>query len=234
MRRPMTKLAAAVVVISIPLVAALAWAQSATTVGSTFIEVRDPLGLIFEVRSFVPTSEVVLGESGGADVDLHVKDPNFIFDQSSLHFNATSANLTLGSGTGSETGDDGDLILEDGTGVTTIHLSGGDGGRATQPVDGEGFVKAWVRVLGLDGTVLSSRNVASVERTSLGVYHVFFSPNELAERPIAATLDGHALTPVSGGISIGLDDGFHTGAKQVFTFDKNGDAADRSFNLVVY
>lgn len=232
MRRPMASLVVALVATA--LLATSAWAQSSTSIGNNTLQINNPLGLVFDIRSLVPTSEIVIGESGGADVDLLIKDPNFSVNEAALWFNASVANLMLGSGTGSENGDDGDLIVNDNKGVQTIRLSGDSGGQATQSKVGNGFVKAWVRVLGTDGSVLSSYNVTAVERTVLGVYHVTFSDPDFNERPMTAMLDGHASTPSSGGISVGLDDGFHTGQKQVFTYDKNGDAADRSFNLVVY
>lgn len=218
-----------------PLLVTHAWAQSSTELGDNSIEVNNALGLVFEVKSLVPTSRLVLGESGGTDVDLLIKDPNFSVDENSLRFNSDFASLWLGSGTGTEVGDDGDLHVLDKDGITTISLNGDDG-NATQDNSGNGFVKAWVRVLGTDGTIFTSYNVVSVTKLggSSGVYFVTFNPTTLNDRPMSAVLDGHNSTPSSGGISIGLDDGFHPGTKQVFTYDASGTPANRSFSLVVY
>ena len=235
MRRPMKLPEIALLPALIPLLVTPGWAQSAAQLGNDSLAVSDAFGVIFEVRSLAPTSEVVLGESGGPNVDLFIKDPDFSVDENAFRFDASNGNLILGSGTAMEDGDDGDVTVHDRAGVQTIRLSGDDGGQAMQSTTGNGFVKAWVRVMGIySAVILSSYNVSAVERTSEGVYHVTFIPTAFNERPMMAMLDGHDSFPSSGGISVGLEDGTHPGQKQVFTYDKDGIAADRSFNLVVY
>ena len=91
-----------------------------------------------------------------------------------------------------------------------------------------------MKVSGSDGGMLSSYNVASVERSGTGDYHVRFNPTSLNDRPIMATLDGHGDVPLPGVVSVGVEDGFHPGEKRVLTFDLDGNSADRSFTLVVY
>lgn len=224
-------LPAALVGITILVVIASPVAGQSTSVDGGTLEIDDSSGKnILEV-----TGDVVLGEGqSGPNVDLEIRDPLFASSstENSFFFDASQAVLRLGSGTAMEVGDDGDLQVYDKNGVLTINLDG-DSGNATQPVSGDGFVKAWVRVHA-DGTVLSHLNVTGVLKDATGTYWVTFNDSALNDRPISATLDGHLSGPASGGISIGFPDDFHSGTKAVFTYDASGAAADRHFNLVVY
>jgi hypothetical protein len=211
------------------LLASHALSQS-TEVGDTLL-VSDGTGKVFEVDPGVTRDDVTLGGSSGNDTDLHIKDPNFSTDMDMFHFNASNGTLTLGSGTGSEAGDDGDLHILSGFGTTAITLNGSNG-NVSQADTGNGFVKAWARV-SPSGTLLSNHGVAGVQKEGTGTYFVNLDDEHL-DRPMTATLDGHNSTPTIGFISIGLDDGFHTGTKQVLTWDHTGTLADRAFNLVVY
>jgi len=80
------------------------------------------------------SSNLYLGQSGSpsADVDLYIRDPFYATTENSLFFNASLADLILGSGTGATPGDAGDLILEKGRGANTILLKGFD---TTTPYD---------------------------------------------------------------------------------------------------
>lgn len=229
MRRSRSMRAIALVAVAISVLLAGHALSQSTEVGDTLL-VSDASGKVFEVDPGVTLDRVILGASG-SNTDLHVKDPNFSTDQDILFFNASTGVLTLGSGSGSEAGDDGDLHILKNDGVTTITLDG-TSGSARQLDTGDGFVKAWARVSAA-GSLLSNDGVAGVEKTGTGTYFVDLDDDHLA-RPITATLDGHNSTPSIGFISIGLDDGFHTGTKQVLTWDHTGTLADRAFNLVVY
>jgi hypothetical protein len=211
-----------------------AWSQSSTSIGIDSIDVSNEEGQVFDIGALEPLTLITVGESSGPDVDFRIKDPFFSVDENALYFNASTCDLTLGSGSGLENGADGDLILLDSLGVQTIRLSGENGGAAMQPAQGNGFVKAWVKVRGSDGARLSSYNVSAVERTGTGDYHLTLNPLSLNDRPIMATLDGHDDPPLPGGVSVGVQDGFHPGQKRVLTYDMDGNPADRSFTLVVY
>jgi hypothetical protein len=83
-----------------------------------------------DVLDISATAVRIGGATGGNDVDFSVMDPT-INDQA-LRFDASAAILYLGSGTSTLTGDDGDLIITDSLGSTTVSIDGGTGRTTTK------------------------------------------------------------------------------------------------------
>ena len=145
---------------------------------------RSSGGLVFATEDFA----VQVGRGGSvdqrSDTDLIVYDPNGTSIEAAFHFNASQADLHLGSGDPMISGRDGDLYLEDGHGQATVLLDGSDGrlllgvagqdgdlwlrdsantvtlqvdgqsGNLTNAFSGNGVVKAWARI-NANGTVES-------------------------------------------------------------------------------
>lgn len=142
------------------------------------------------------------GSSTRADVDFKIVDPLSSLSPSdpSLEFNASGAGLVLGSGSVSSPGADGDLLVQDGAGVTTIALDGGSA-NAVQLIDpadtsmANGFVKAWAKI-DEDGSVVSCWNcntdVQATRRLALGKYQVDFLLGNIGNRPVLATVGTHS------------------------------------------
>lgn len=153
---------------------------------------------------------LVLGSSGTSpsDMDLIVFDPSTAFDHAfevALYFNSSSARMTLGSGSVSEPGDDGEILLLDGMGSSLLELDGGTG-NIEQDVDniaianGNGAVKAWAKI-DADGTVFQcwkcNLSAAQTRRLDEGDYEVDFELGNIQARPRLAIIDSHTTTAVT-------------------------------------
>ena len=140
---------------------------------------------VFETQD----DRVVIGQGGDptnerSDTDFYIYDPNFDHSpvEPGLHFNASSADLVLGSGTNANAGDDGDLRLTNGSDLSAVSLNGsganvtlgsagnpgdltlrdnsgvssitmtGSSGTVTNSLSGNGVVKAWARI-NADGSI---------------------------------------------------------------------------------
>jgi len=186
------------------------------------------------------SSNLYLGQSGSpsADVDLLIRDPFYPTNEYSLNFNASLADLRLGSGTAATPGDDGDIFLEDGKGVTSIQLNGSTGTVQNNILGGNGLVKAWAKI-NSNGTINSSWNcntsAAETRRVAVGAYEVDFTPlsTNIGSRPRMAVLDTHTTGSTTGFISVATRAG-DPSSVYVLTLATNGANADRSFTLIIY
>ena len=182
---------------------------------------------------------VVVGQSGGTgmDVDFYVYDPTEV--DTAAHIDASEARLILGSGTGADPGDDGNITLEDGEGNNSIELDGDTGTVQNNLLVGNGLVKAWARI-NADGTVLTcwrcNNAPAATQRISNpGVYEVSFSPlaTDIQSRPRLAVLDSHSTNTTGGEINLANRSADNTSV-WVGTRDSNGAFANRAFTLIIF
>lgn len=156
---------------------------------------------IILVTVSVTQAQVTIGRGGTgpdqSDTDLIVYDPFFTtFDRElNFWFNASVGDLRLGSGNTTNGGDDGDLNLEMGNGLTGISLSGsgafgtfgvtgnpgdifvrdttnintvtitGSSGTVSNSLAGNGVVKAWCQVSATGNFIAGYRCNSSVTET---------------------------------------------------------------------
>lgn len=142
------------------------------------------------------------GGAASSDVDLRLVDPNSELSATdpAVSFNASGASLVLGSGNAGAPGADGDLLIQDGMGATTLILDGASR-NATQTIDpadptaGNGFVKAWAKIAA-DGTVVSCWNcnesIFATYRLDTGEYRVQFTVGDISSRPVSAVISAHS------------------------------------------
>jgi len=135
---------------SIGLLCVAAAVAPATSVAAPFkVSNSLPTQVVFEAGVFGNT--VAVGRGGNAttervDADLVVYDPFFTTDarEEAFFFNASTSDLTLGTGNSTTSGDDGDIFLQDGSGNTSVSISGSGGsitlGESTGN-DGELFLR---------------------------------------------------------------------------------------------
>ena len=145
---------------------------------------------------------------------------------------ADLGDITLG---GSQAGD-GDIVLKDNAGFTTMTIDGNNG-TAENTLAGNGFIKGWARI-DKDGNVLSCYrcDAAKTSRTALGTYYVDFSPvgSNLVSRPRIAVIDRHGASDPTGGEIWLQDDDSGMAANKSRIKVVTGPAEDRSFTITVF
>jgi hypothetical protein len=151
----------------------------------------NPAAVMFEATGQAPGAGVVrVGRGGSVEInentDLLVIDPDFaaLSTEPVMTMDASLGTLTLGSGNSVNVGEQGELLLESGTGATNVWLYGnggaylgssgfpgyfaidngtnswssiqlsGSNGNVVNQFGGNGVVKAWARI-NADGTVAS-------------------------------------------------------------------------------
>lgn len=163
------------------------------TVGGRFAirTTVNPAALVFEATGQTAGAGIVrVGQGGSAeineDTDLLVIDPDFtaLSTEPVMTMDASLGTLTLGSGNPVNVGEQGELLIESGTGATNVWLYGNGGaylgssgypgylaldngtnswssiqlsginGNVVNQFGGNGVVKAWARI-NADGTVAS-------------------------------------------------------------------------------
>ncbi len=234
------------------------WAQSTSVEGGKIV-VRQPDGAIaFEMigDTNLDAFNVLLlgradpGSSTRADVDFKIVDPLSALSTTdpSLEFNASGASLVLGSGNISSPGADGDLLIQDGAGTTTITLDGASA-NAIQVIDpgdtsmANGFVKAWAKI-DEDGLIVSCWNCNTdtqvTKRLSLGTYQVDFLLGDISSRPVLASVSFHSSGATFFRSWIGTQPATDVSAVHVetetITFfpDPEHAHSDQAFTLFVY
>ena len=195
----------------------------------------------------VDSLEVLIGEGAGIgageDVDLSVVDADSLSTapDRSLTFNATLADLTLGSGSMLTAADAGDLLLGNGQGVILLDLDGLSG-NINQDVDninllnGNGVVKGWAKI-NSDGSIAScwkcNSDAAETQRLGTGQYEVDFTVGDLSQRPCLVSPGDHGVT----GGTVRIVDCYHStdpSSKNVESSDASGTGADADFTILIF
>lgn len=237
-----------------------AWAQSTTVEGGKIVARQPDQAIAFELigdTDFDAFNVLLLGRAdpGGsirADVDFKIVDPlsSLSTTDPSLEFNASGATLVLGSGSVSNVGADGDLLIQDGAGSTTIELDGGSA-NAIQMIDpgdvgvANGFIKAWAKIED-DGSIASCWNcntdTLATRRLDTGEYQVDFLIGDISSRPVLATVGTHSSTPTFSAAVIRTRPSFVVSSviveTQTYAIFIDGTLftppVDRSFTLLVF
>lgn len=134
-------------------------------------------------------------------------------------------------------GEDGDVVVADDSGNTTIRLNG-DPADLTNAIEGNGLLKAWAKVSS-GGAIVSCYRCDPGQSFSpeFAEYQVDFGPLAVADirsRPRTAILDSHVDTFLeTGGISLS-DSATSNTAIYVRTYNTMGNPTDKGFTLFVY
>ncbi len=260
------RLLAVTTILSLTVVASLG-AQSGVILGNgdDLLRLLDDGGnvaVVFDVNDVNTTQVVRFGRADPSgfdemniDIELIDEGSTLAADDRSIFLDSSAANITLGSGSSTEPGSDGDLFLEDGLGTTNILIDGATGNftqnidntGTTFDFDGNGAVKAWA-IIESDGTVARcwkcSGAASNTSQVDTGQYQVGFNLNGIENRPVLATVS----CPVSSigilpaifqcaqaGATINVAPRLFTdSAYFVFTRDSAGTPSDRAFTLVVF
>jgi len=129
------------------------------------------------------------GTAGDAG-ELYIRDSNGTTNNVAIY--GTSGDLHLGSGA---SGDDGDILLHDGSSLWGVQLAGSSG-TVYNKSTGNGIVKAWARI-NSTGTISSSyrtnTSASETRKVATGQYEVDFFPSyfNTYDRPVLCTI-GHS------------------------------------------
>lgn len=228
--------------------------------GETILHLLDNNGGVavdFDVDDVFTNEQIVIGraDTTGLDemyINLVLVDgkSTLAADDPSVFLGSSQAEIRLGSGSASEPGEDGDLYLEDGFGVTTININGVTGNieqlidNVGPPfLDGNGAVKAWA-IIDVLGNVVRCWNCntssSQTQRLDVGDYEVDFTIiGAISNRPVLAV----SSCPVSNflGIQCELVDTVTVSPRfgddsSFFVRNNNsdGDPKDGSFTIVVF
>ncbi len=186
-------------------------------------------------------TDFILGQSTAGnlsspgDVDFAIRDVSAVTTENALYFNASTAGLVLGNGTVSASGGSGSISLRSSTGADVTSLSPI---AITQPLAGNGAVKAWAKI-NSDGTVQScykcSSSATDTQNVGTGFYEVDFTPlgTDITARPRTATITHHGSGVLAHGeVALGGRSG-DLSAIWVRTANA-GTALNRPFTIVIY
>ena len=225
-----------------PLGAQIVMSPNQFTLDSTAVVCGGPCRIVD-----ISESALVLGTASGAgageDVDLSILDAESTLSttDSSLYFDANMADLTLGSGSLAQPGDDGDLLLGDGAGSILIDLDGATG-NIFQDVDnvdvtnGNGAVKAWAKIFP-NGTIDScwrcNPDTGETRLLAAGLYEIDFLVGDISERPCVVSPGAHTATN-NADRNVECYDSTDTSSKSVEANDLASNSANGAFTIIIY